>query len=279
MGRPVVTERMLEELQERGAEIRLPEGAIVTPAARDWLKENGVALRWGQAGKATCSVSLAAALASCRVIDLSKRIEPGKVSGPVGMPARKYEIKPFTFPPGEIMTEIWMENHISTHVECPSHFMGPRHGRTGMDVSEVPIESFFGEAVLIDLAHSRKGEEVLPSLLRTAGARPGDIVFFGNAPHEGKDRPFLGRTVARYLADLPAKMIGIDDTVFPENPAVLLKELDKYFIHDFLLSKNIPLIEGLTNLSALPAKRFIFFGVPAAMGGCDSFPIRAMALV
>jgi len=26
-------------------------------------------------------------------------------------------------------------------------------------------------------------------------------------------------------------MVGIDDTVFPESPAVLMKELDKYFVH------------------------------------------------
>ena len=90
---------------------------------------------------------------------------------------------------------------------------------------------------------------------------------------------YLGQTVARYLADLPAKMVGIDDSVFPENPAILLQDLTQYYLHDYLLSNEIPLIEGLVGLDRLPTDRFIFFGVPAAMGGCDSFPIRAMALV
>ncbi|MHC4400707.1 MAG: cyclase family protein [Planctomycetota bacterium] len=223
--------------------------------------------------------ALAALLASCEVIDLSKRVEPGKATGPLGLGKRKYEIKPFTFPPGELMTEVWMETHISTHVETPAHFVGPRHGRKGLDVSEVPIESFFGEAVLVDLAGCEKGEEVLPSRVQAAGARPGDVVLLGNAPHEADERPYLGQRVARHLADFPAKMVGVDDSVFAEDPAVMLKELDKYYIHDYLLSNDISLIEGLVNLDKLPKARFIFFGLPPAMGGCESFPIRAVALV
>ena len=221
----------------------------------------------------------AAALASCELIDLSKRIEPGKATGPLGLGKRKYETKTFTFPPGELMTEVWMETHISTHVETPAHFVGPRHGREGMDVSEVPLETFFGKAVLVDLAKCEKGEEVLPARVEAAGVRPGDIVLLGNAQHEADGRPYLGQTVARHLADLPVKMIGIDDSVFPENPAVLLKELDKYYIHDYMLSNDVPLIEGLANLDKLPSARFIFIGFPPAMGGCESFPIRAVALV
>jgi kynurenine formamidase len=148
-----------------------------------------------------------------------------------------------------------------------------------MDVSEVPLETFLGEAVLVDLAECHAGEEVLPSRLEAAGVRPRDIVLFGNARHDAEDRPYLGQTVARRLADLPAKMVGIDDSVFPENPAVVLKEFDKYYIHDYLLSNDIPLIEGLVNLERLPRARFIFIGLPPAMGGCESFPIRAVALV
>lgn len=221
----------------------------------------------------------AAALAECRVVDLSKKIEPGKVFGPAGLGSRKYELKPFTFPPGEIMTEILMENHISTHVECPAHFLEPRHGRKGLDVSEMPLSAFFGPALFINLAESKPGQEITPEWVEQSGARPGDIVLFGNATHDGPNRPFLGAEVARYLAELPARMVGIDDSVYPENPKFLLKELNEYHIHDQLLSHDIPLIEGLANLRELPEGCFVFFGAPAAMGGCDSFPVRAFALV
>src|SRR5690606_2265354 len=124
-----------------------------------------------------------------RVIDLTKKIAPGGARGPVGLGKRRYELKSFTFPPGELMTEIAMESHISTHVESPAHFVGPRHGRTGMDVSELPVTSFFGEAVLVDLSTCEPGEEILPARVGAASPRPHDIVLFGNGRHDGKQRP------------------------------------------------------------------------------------------
>ena len=51
MGRPVVTARMLEELQRNGGEIRLPKDALITPAARDWFKENAVPVTWEECEK------------------------------------------------------------------------------------------------------------------------------------------------------------------------------------------------------------------------------------
>ncbi|NLE57471.1 MAG: RpiB/LacA/LacB family sugar-phosphate isomerase [Planctomycetes bacterium] len=49
MSRPVVTAIMLEDLRREGKEIRLTEGALVTPAARDWLKEHSLPVTWEKA--------------------------------------------------------------------------------------------------------------------------------------------------------------------------------------------------------------------------------------
>lgn len=74
---------------------------------------------------------IAAGLSKARIIDLSKKVTPGKAEGPLDTGKRKYEIKKFTFPPGEIMHFIEMESHISTHVEAPSimsrYAMEPQH--------------------------------------------------------------------------------------------------------------------------------------------------------
>ena len=48
-------------------------------------------------------------LSETRIIDLSKKVIPGRAEGPLDTGKRKYEIKPFTFPPGEIMHTIEME--------------------------------------------------------------------------------------------------------------------------------------------------------------------------
>lgn len=53
-------------------------------------------------------------------------------------------------------------------------------------------------------------------------------MLLGNAPHEADDRPYLGRTVARHLADLPVKMVGIDDSVFPDGAAFAIPSAAVY---------------------------------------------------
>ncbi len=52
MSRQVVTALLLEDLRRSGAEIRLSADALVTPAARDWLKEHAVPVTWEKPGQA-----------------------------------------------------------------------------------------------------------------------------------------------------------------------------------------------------------------------------------
>jgi kynurenine formamidase len=201
-----------------------------------------------------------------RIIDLSKKVTPGAAEGPLDTGQRKYEIKSFTYPPGEIMHNIEMESHISSHVEAPSHFVPVRHGRSADDVSEVP---------LIDLApQTAIGKEILEKFQ----IREKDIVLFGKCPHQGEDRCYLAKEGVEYLLEKKIKMVGVDDTVFPENPEFIGKDLNAYYTHDLMLSNDIPIIEGLANLGELKEQRFLFFGFPAKMGGLESFPIRAVAI-
>lgn len=46
MGRPVVTAKMLDDLVRTRTPIVLAKGSLVTPAARDWLKEHAVPVTW-----------------------------------------------------------------------------------------------------------------------------------------------------------------------------------------------------------------------------------------
>jgi kynurenine formamidase len=88
----------------------------------------------------------------------------------------------------------------------------------------------------------------------------------------------LAKEGVEYLLQKKIKLVGVDDTVFPENPEFAGKNLNKYFTHDLMLSNEIPIIEGLANLGELKKQRFLFFGFPAKMGGLESFPIRAVAI-
>jgi len=211
-----------------------------------------------------------------RLVDLSETIVPGQVYGPL-QDKRRCEIRPFTFHPGETMHEIDMESHIGTHLEVPSHFMEPRYGRPGKDVSQVPLESLIGEAVLINLSSAEPRKAITQEDLEKEGIRKGDIVLIGNSPYKGEERPWLTAEAAWWLARRGIKMLGFDRTVQVEDPTKP-KALENYATHDAMLSNDIPFIECLANLGKLKKKRFFFFGAPVKFAGLDSFPIRAVAL-
>jgi kynurenine formamidase len=217
-------------------------------------------------------------VSQARIIDLSKKVTPGNASGPLDTGKRKYEINPFTFPPGEIMHNIEMESHISTHVEAPSHFVPVRHGRSAKDISDLALTAFFGMAVLVDCKDLAPKTAIGEEVLEGFQIREKDIVLMGNCPHQGKDRCYLAKGGVEYLVQKRIKMVGFDDTVFPENPEFAGKDLEKYFTHDLMLSNEIPIIEGLVKLGEVKKQRFLFFGFPAKMGGLESFPIRAVAI-
>jgi arylformamidase len=217
-------------------------------------------------------------LSQARVIDLSKKVTPGKAEGPLDTGKRKYEIEPFPVPPGEIMHNIEMESHISTHVEAPSHFVPVRHGRSAKDLSDMPVTAFFGMAVLVDCKDLAPKTAIKGEILEKFRIEEKDIVLIGKCSHQGRDRCYLAKEGADYLLQKKIKLVGVDDTVFPENPEFAGKNLNKYFTHDLMLSNDIPIIEGLANLGELKKQRFLFFGFPAKMGGLESFPIRAVAI-
>jgi len=180
-----------------------------------------------------------------RIIDLSKKVVPGKAAGPLDTGSRRYEIKQFTYPPGELMHYIDMESHISTHIEAPSHFVPVRHpGRTGNDISELALTKFIGMAVLIDCKKLPPRTPIGKGVLEKFDIKEDDIVLFGRCPHPGQDRCYITKDGVEYLVKKKVKMVGVDDTVFPEDMVINReRKLETYFTHDFLLSNDIPLIK------------------------------------
>lgn len=215
-------------------------------------------------------------LGKMRIVDLSKKVEPGKVDTPLGK--RKYEIKSFIFDPGEIMHNIEMESHISTHLEAPSHWVPARYGREAEDISEVSLDKFFGPAVLINCKDMAPRTSIDAENLSRFPVKENDIVLVGNCPHQGKERCAMTKEGLEYLLGKKLKMIGFDETVFVEDPKHFPRKMETYFTHDLTLPFGIPIIEVLYNLGALTKPRFLFMGFPAKMGGLESFPIRAVAL-
>jgi kynurenine formamidase len=85
--------------------------------------------------------------------------------------------------------------------------------------------------------------------------------------------PYLTAKSANLLRDAGAVLVGIDSlnidsTADMSRPA-----------HTILLGAEIPIVEHMTNLDALPVGDFRFFAVPVKVKDFGTFPVRAFAIL
>ncbi len=204
-----------------------------------------------------------------RIVELNKVMEPGKET-------RRLEIRRFRIFAGEFMHDIDSMSHIGTHAEAPSHFIPALpEGKEAPDISEFPPDAWWGEAVFINLAKLPPRARVTPELLKEKGVRKGDIVLIGNSPYKDDEKISMTDAAAVWLAEVGIKLLAMDFSYSIEEN---FSELGKMRAHVELLSRNIPLIEGLAHLDQLKAERFFFMGLPCRVKGCDAWPIRAIAI-
>jgi arylformamidase len=94
-----------------------------------------------------------------------------------------------------------------------------------------------------------------------------------NTPQYFEGHPFLTEDAAKFLADSGVALVGIDSHNI-DNVEDLRRP-----VHSELLGQEIPIVEHMTNLAALPGKDFAFFAVPVKVRGLGTFPVRAFAIV
>jgi len=94
-----------------------------------------------------------------------------------------------------------------------------------------------------------------------------------NTPQYYEGHPFLTEGAARYLADAGVALVGIDSHNIDD-----IQDLRRP-VHTILLQNEVPIVEHMTNLAALPRSGFRFFAVPVKVRGFGTFPVRAFAMV
>jgi len=148
------------------------------------------------------------------------------------------------FDDGHDLTELSLERVATVPAVCLD-----QTGRTEIDLGEVDLTELAGVAVLVRTDHS---------------AQWGTDAYF-------VDHPFLTQSAADALVEAGVACVGIDSlnidsTDGGERP-----------VHTTLLGNEIPIIEHLTGLAALPASGFTFTAVPPKIQGCGTFTVRAYA--
>jgi kynurenine formamidase len=166
-----------------------------------------------------------------------------------------------------------MAGNTGTYIHTPFH-----RYRNGYDLAGLPLEN---------------GSHLPAVVVNATGAdRAIDWTAFGATDLRGKavlvhtgwdqywlseryfsGHPYLTEAAATFLVKQDAKLVGIDslnidDTSGKSRP-----------VHTILLAAGIPIVEHLTNLTALPEDGFIFSALPPKIAGMGTFPVRAHAIV
>jgi kynurenine formamidase len=93
-----------------------------------------------------------------------------------------------------------------------------------------------------------------------------------NTPQYFEGHPFLTEDAARFLSDSGVALVGIDSYNIDD-----VQDLRRP-VHSILLKNEIPIVEHMTNLAAVPRAGFKFFAVPVKVKGFGTFPVRAFAI-
>jgi arylformamidase len=177
-----------------------------------------------------------------------------------------------------------IHTHIGTHIEGPYHCL-----ENGKKLDELPIDTFLGEAAIIDLTWKEGDRKIMKKDLMKSGnhIKWNDIVLlktgydqkFSNEELQSEEymanSPYLSDNAVDWLIEKGIKNMGIDFWSIEEYPIDPNIGEPK---HIRLFNRDIPFIHSIVNLVNINAKRVFFIALPMYIKGLDSSPVRAVAI-
>ena len=221
------------------------------------------------------------AKSTAKFIDVSHVVEEGMITYK-GLPApvicdflsreasHAYYAKGTEF----LISQINMCSNTGTYIDSPFHRFV--HGK---DLSQLPLSSIAdldGIVVRVGEGHGRAIDASVFSNIDVHGKAV--LIHTGWDVHWRTDQyfeghPFLTKEAAQYLLESEVALVGIDSLNIDDTD-------DGYRpVHTILLGADIPIVEHLCNLQALPDIGFKFYATPVKVKNFGTFPVRAFAVV
>jgi kynurenine formamidase len=177
-----------------------------------------------------------------------------------------------------------LSDHGPTHVDAISH-LDPADSAPSID--EMPLETFYGPALCIDVSHieppaSVTAEDLEQALLASGQAlergdtlllRTGDHDRNGGTPEYTSRYTGLDEGAAQWLVERGVKVFGVDSPS-PDNPLSRT-----YPVHMMCREHGITHYENLANLDQVVGRRFTFAGFPLKIRKGTGSPVRAVAIL
>jgi kynurenine formamidase len=214
-------------------------------------------------------------------VDLSHTIEHGMITYP-GLPgpvicdylsreaSRAHYAATVEFQIGKIE----MVANTGTYLDSPFH----RYPE-GKDLSQLSLTRLANLESVVVRVRPGSGRAILPEAFQGLELEgKAVLVHTGWDVHWRTDQylsghPYLTGPAARFLLEQGVTLVGIDSLNI-DDTADLSRP-----VHSTLLGAEVPIVEHLCNLGALPESEFRFFAVPAKVSGFGSWPVRAFGHV
>src|SRR5262245_48775202 len=168
------------------------------------------------------------------------------------------------------ISKIEMVANTGTYLDSPFH----RYPQ-GKDLSQLTLDKLANLDAVLIRADRRHGQAIPRSSFAGRDLRgKAVLVQTGWDAHWRTDQyfeghPFLTADAAEFLARSGAALVGIDSLNIDDT-----NDLTRP-VHSALLAADVPIVEHLRGLAALPDAGFRFFAVPVMVRGVGSFPVRA----
>jgi arylformamidase len=219
-----------------------------------------------------------------RLIDLSVAVNSNTMSPP--STNIRVEITPHRRGPG-----FWQVSSVNQGLHTGAHIDSPLHVfKDGITTAEISLDQVIGEAVTIDLSFVDANHKISIDDLKRGGAdqvKKSDIVLlrtdwtdkmYGKWPDYFTQSPFFPPESAEWLVAKTPKSIGFD--FFEEYCARLPDFTSEDFpMHRVILGAGIVIMEGITNLGALPRRRVPFYAPFYKIEGTEGAPARFFAKI
>jgi arylformamidase len=170
--------------------------------------------------------------------------------------------------------KIEMVANTGTYVDSPFH-----RYENGKDLSELPLESVADLECLVVWVAAASGPAI-DEVPLTPSEVAGRAVLFDtgwdrhwrtDAYFEG--HPHLTERAAEWLAKAGAAIVGIDSFNI-DSVATGARP-----VHSVLLARDIPIVEHMRGLAAVPERGGRFSAVPVKVKGFGTFPVRAFVSI
>jgi kynurenine formamidase len=214
------------------------------------------------------------------LVDVSHEVEHGMVTYK-GLPAPlicdflSREASRTRYAPGTEFQigKIEIVGNTGTYVDSPFH-----RYPDGKDLAALPLSSLANLDCLVARCTGAAGRPIDRLPFRPEEVRGRAVLI-----HTGWDRhwrtdqyfeahPYLTGELAEWLARAGVAMVGIDSFNIDN------VDTGERPVHTTLLGQDIPIVEHLRGLAALPDRGSRFFAVPVKVRGFGTFPVRAFGV-